>query len=86
MTEAQLLELLEQLGTELAKKFVKQYSVSRLEQITSHLATMKMLVSHIHDEAAREEDPARKDSTIQRMVLSGRSMSDAKDAVERGER
>lgn len=81
-----MLELLTQLGEELAAKFVKQYSAGRLEQIMSHLATMKMLVSHIHDEAVREEHPDRKDGVIQSMVLAGRSVSDARDAVERGER
>lgn len=87
MTEEQLLALLEQLGSELAKKFTKRYSSARLEQIMSHLGTMKMLVQHIHDEATREEDPARKESVVERMVRDERRpMAEAQTAVEAGER
>ena len=84
--EAKILELLGQVGDELSKKFSKKYSSSRLEQIKSHLATLRMLVEHIHDEADREEEPARKDAASQQMVLAGVPMSEAKNAVERGER
>jgi hypothetical protein len=84
--EAQILALLEQVGEALTTKFVKQYSAGRLAQIMSHLETVKMGVSHLHDEESREEEQTRKDGVIQQLVLAGRPMSDARDAVERGER
>jgi hypothetical protein len=86
VTEQQILDQLDAIGEELTSSFPKQYSAGRLEQVNAHLATLKMCVSHLHDEAAREEDQERKDGVIQQLVLNGRNMSDARDAVERGER
>ena len=89
MTEEEMLAALEKIGEELAAKFVKKYSVSRLEQIMAHLDTVKMLVTHIHDESVREEDPARKSGVVQRMVLDSQgsiNLNDAQAAVEAGER
>lgn len=86
MTEQEILGQLDAIGEELASSFPKQYSAGRREQITAHLATLKMCVSHLFDEAVREEDQGRKDGVIQQLVLAGRPMSDARDAVERGER
>ncbi len=86
MTEEQMLEVLAKLGTELAEKFTKQYSIGRLDQIKAHLDTLKMLVSHVHDEAAREETDERRNAVIQRMVLNNRPLQEAQAAVEAGER
>jgi hypothetical protein len=81
-----ILALLDQVGEEMKEKFTKAYSNSRLEQLFSQLGTLKMIVESAHDEAEREETQERKDGVAQQMVLGGRSMTDAKDAVERGER
>lgn len=86
MDKEEILGLLDQVGEEMKGRFNKAYSTSRIEQLIAQLKTCRMLVEHAHDEAEREEDEARKDGAIQQMVLAGRSMSDAKDAVERGER
>lgn len=86
MTEQEILDQLDAMGEELKSSFPKQYSAGRLEQVAAHLATLKMCVTHLFDESVREEDAARKDSVMQQMVLSGRPMADARDAVERGER
>lgn len=86
MTEQEILGQLDAIGEELTSSFPKKYSVDRLAQVTAHLSTLKMCVSHLFDEAVREEDQTRKDGVIQQLVLAGRNMSDARDAVERGER
>lgn len=86
MTEQEILGQLDAIGEELTSSFPKQYSSGRLDAVNAHLATLKMHVSHLFDEAAREEDQDRKDGVIQQLVLAGRNMSDARDAVERGER
>lgn len=86
MDEAELIALLEQLASALITKFAKKYSAGRLEQITSHIATLKMLVGHIHDEAVREEEPTRKDGVARQLVLAGMGPNEAQAAVERGER
>lgn len=86
MTEQEILDQLDAIGEELTSSFPKQYSIGRVEQIGAHLATLKMCISHLFDESVREEDSERKDGMIQKLVLAGRPMSDARDAVERGER
>lgn len=86
MTEQEILGQLDVIDEELTSSFPKQYSTGRLAQVTAHLATMRMCVSHLFDEAVREEHQDRKDGVIQQLVLAGRNMSDAREAVERGER
>lgn len=86
MDEQEILDQLDAVGEELASSFPKAYSADRLGQVKSILTSLRMCVSHLFDEADREEQQSRKDGVIQQKVLAGWSMSDARDAVERGER
>lgn len=86
MSKEDITGQLDQLVEELEGQFPKKYSVDRLVQLRSTVATAKMVVEHLYDEAEREEHQDRKDGTMHRMVQDGRTMSDARDAVERGER
>lgn len=86
MTEAEMLAALEQIGAALAEKFVKKYSAGRLEAIKGVLSTLAMHVTHIHDEAAREEDQSRKDSAAHALIQAGVAVSEAQSRVESGER
>ena len=86
MAKEDVLGQLDDIVSELEDEFTKFYSLGRLDQVRSTVATVKMAVEHLYDEAEREEHEDRKDGVIQQMVLSGRNMSEAKEAVERGER
>lgn len=83
----ELLSAIDSIGEKLAAKFTKQYSTGRLEQIMSHLATISMLVSHIHDEAVREEHEDRKGMVLERMIRDERlPVAEAQQRVEAGVR
>lgn len=86
MTEQEMLSSLDEVEAELDARFPKAYSSGKLAQVKAHFATVRMCVGDLHRIEENEEHPDRKDGVIQRMVLAGRNMSDARDAVERGER
>lgn len=90
-------EAVKQLRTlweEMKAKFPKAYSVDRLEQLRTALATAEMAVTHLHDEATREEHDVRQADQVRKMVHGSRdhehipslTEAEAKARVEAGER
>lgn len=85
-SEEEILATFDQAVEDAEAEFSKPYSQDNLVRLRAHVATCKMIVENLYLAAANEEDGDRKDSVIQKMVLAGRNMSEARDAVERGER